>query len=109
MEINDVPEGFPRDKMPAVVSGMQPKLGVVLHGGCYVVGQTDEERYERWLICEDLVNQLAPVARKDAASHPQHSPDQTLERARVAVERKGWISPDEQAWLAQRLRTVLRW
>ncbi|WP_246529907.1 MULTISPECIES: hypothetical protein [Paraburkholderia] len=95
--------------MPAVVPGGQPKICVALTGGRYVAGQTREERHERWLICEDLADQLVPVARKDAAKHPEYPPEQTLERARVAVARKGWVSPDELAWLMRRLRTLLGW
>ncbi len=105
----DIPDGFPRDLTPAVVPGNQPKLGLVLSDGVYVVGQTDREQYERWLICEDLAKQLISVAREDRASHPLHSPGQTLERVRESVGRKGWVSPDELAWLTQRLKTVLGW
>ena len=109
METYATPEGFPRNTMPAVVSGAQPKLCAVLRGGRYVAGQTDSERYERWLICEDLANQLVPVARKDAALHLQHSPDQTLKRVRSSVASKSWVSPDELAWLTLRLQGLLGW
>src|SRR5579864_3118812 len=70
MEIHEVPKGFPRDTMYAVVSGTQPKRCAVLVGRVYAAGQTDKARYERWLICEDLASQLVPVVRKDRASHP---------------------------------------
>ena len=109
MEPYEVPEKFPRDTMPAVMPGVQPKIGVVLHDGIYIAGQTSEERYERWLICEDLVGQLAVVAKKDSAAHPEQSQEQTLERMRVSVARKTWVSPDELAWLMHRLRTLLGW
>jgi len=109
METYEVPGKFPRDTMPAVMPGVQPKIGVVLRDGIYIAGQTPDERHERWLICEDLVGQLAPVAKKDAAAHPELSPEQTLERVRVSVARKAWVSPDELVWLMHRLRTLLGW
>jgi hypothetical protein len=109
MESYDVPEDFPRDTMPAVMPGAQPKIGVVLSGGIYIAGQSDEERHERWVICEDLANQLVAVAKKEAAAHPEHSLDHTLERVRVSVARKGWVSTEELAWLEKRLRILLGW
>jgi len=109
METDEVPEEFPRDTMPAVVPGVQPKICVVLHNGVYIAGQTPEERHERWLICEDLVEQLVPVAEKEAAAHPEQSQNQTLERVQVSVARKGWVSPDELTWMVHRLRTLLGW
>jgi len=107
MEMHDVPEGFPRDTMHAVVSGTQRKLCAVLVGGVYVAGQTDTALHERWFICEDLAKQLVPVVHEDGASHPQHATDQTLERVRRSVAHKDWVLPDELTWLAQRLRTLL--
>jgi hypothetical protein len=77
--------------------------------GVYVAGQTDDERRERWLLCEDLAEQLVPVAQKDAVSHPHHSLHQTLERVRVSVARKAWVSPDELTWLMGRLQVLLGW
>lgn len=109
MDLHEVPDDFPRHALPAVVSGVQPKIGVVLSNGVYVAGQTTDERYERWDICEDLARQLAPVAEKDAARHPQHSVEDTLNRVRISVSRKGWVSEAEMDWLLPRIRTLLAW
>lgn len=109
MEEDDVPAEFPRDPTPAVVPGAQPKVCARLSHGVYVAGQTGDERRERWLVCEDLAKQLVPVARKDALSHANHSPHQTLERVRVSVAHKVWVSSDELAWLMLRLQALLGW
>ena len=109
METSAVPEEFPHESTPAVVPGAQPKVCARLSHGVYVTGQTDDERRERWLLCEDLAKQLVPVARKDALSHPQHSTHRTLERVRVSVARKAWVSPEELAWLMWRLQALLGW
>jgi hypothetical protein len=109
MEISNTRDGFARHLTPAVVPGNQPKLALVLPDGVYVVGQTELERYERWLMCEDLAKQLVSGARRDRASHPEKSPAQTLERVQKSVGRKHWVSPDELAWLMHRLRTFLDW
>jgi hypothetical protein len=95
--------------MPAVVPGAQPKFAVRLIGGNFVAGETDEERFERWDICEDLAQQLVAVATADASTHPQHGHDQTLRRVCDGVARKGWCSSDELIWIQARLRTLLAW
>lgn len=109
METSEVPEEFPREPTPAVVPGAQPKVCARLSHGVYFSGQTDDERHERWLVCEDLAKQLVPVARNDALSHPLHSPHETLERVRVSIARKAWVSPEELAWLMRRLQVLLGW
>ncbi|EUC18711.1 UNVERIFIED_ORG: hypothetical protein BDU10_5343 [Burkholderia sp. CF145] len=105
----NVPEWFPRDDAPPVVSGTQPKVCARLSNGAYVVGQSDEEWLERWLICEDLARQLVAVAEKDALAHPEQSSSQTLGRVRASVARKAWVSPDELTWLTERLQQLLSW
>lgn len=108
MNLNDVPVDFPRIAIPAVVTGVQPKIGVREIDGRYVAGQTEEERYERWDVCEDLARQLLRVALKDEAEHPGQSRETTLKRVRISVLQKGWCSEDELDWLIGRLATLLR-
>jgi len=108
MNLNDVPEDFPRITIPAVVTGVQPKIGVREIDGRYIAGQTEEERYERWDICEDLAQQLLPVARKDEAEHPENAREKTLRRVRISVSQKGWCSEDELDWLIRRLGALLQ-
>ncbi|NPT55984.1 hypothetical protein [Paraburkholderia elongata] len=103
----EVPDDFPPDDMPAVVSGVQTKIGAVLSRGRYIVGQTDEEREVRWMICEDLAQRLIAVARKDAAKHPTNITERTVERVRVSVARKNWVSADELTWLMRRPGVLL--
>lgn len=107
MNIQDVPEAFPRVDI-SVVTGVQPKICVREIHGRYVAGQTEEERFERWEICEDLAQQLLQVARKDGAEHPEHSAEATLKRVRISVERKGWVSEAELNWLIGRLGVLLQ-
>ncbi|PRX84133.1 hypothetical protein B0G73_1611 [Paraburkholderia sp. BL25I1N1] len=78
-----VPEDFPRNVTPASLPGAHPKLAGRLIDGKFVVGLTEEERFERWDICEDLAQQLIGVARKEASKYPEHSRDVTLERVCV--------------------------
>ncbi|MDD1790148.1 DUF6088 family protein [Burkholderia gladioli] len=104
-----VPHDFPWDTTPAALSGTQPKLAGRMIDGKFVAGLTATERFERWNLCEDLAQQLVAVARKDAAKHPQHSHDETLQRVRQGMERKGWVEVVEMDWLIKRLRIMLGW
>nr|WP_315593687.1 hypothetical protein [uncultured Cupriavidus sp.] len=108
MNPNDVPEDFPRVAMPAVVTGVQPKIAVREVDGRYVAGQTEEERYERWDVCEDLARQLVRVAQKDEDERPEQSREETLKRVRISVSQKGWCSEDELDWLIGRLAVLLQ-
>lgn len=80
MEGLEVPEDFPNGTLSAIVPGATPKLCVKLSDGVYRANQSEEERRERWLICEDLATQLVPVVERDARTHPQQSREETLER-----------------------------
>jgi hypothetical protein len=107
--MRNVPDDFPRDVTPASLPGAQPKLAARLIDGKFLVGQTDEERFERWDVCEDLAQQLVAKAQKDSERYPQHSREVTLQRIRRAIEGKGWVSVVEADWLVQRLRALLHW
>ncbi|GAB7545555.1 hypothetical protein [Cupriavidus sp. 8B] len=108
MNLSDVPADFPRIKIPAVVTGAQPKICVREIDGRYVAGQSEEERFERWDICEDLAQQLLPVAKKDEAKRPEHSREKTLRRVRISVSHEGWCSEEELDWLIGRLGALLQ-
>lgn len=104
-----VPGDFPRDVAPASLAGAHPKVAGRLIDGKFVVGMTEEERFERWDICEDLAQQLVGVARKDASKFPENSHEVTLGRVRRAIEGKQWTSVVETDWLMARLRSLLKW
>ncbi|WP_035883338.1 hypothetical protein [Cupriavidus metallidurans] len=108
MNLSEVPEEFPRTTISAVVTGVRPKIGVREIDGRYVAGQTEEERYERWDICEDLARQLLPVARRDETEHPGQQREKTLRRVRISVSQKGWCSESELDWLIGRLAALLQ-
>lgn len=107
MNLDDVPADFPRDTVLASVPGVQPKLCVRLSSDVYRSTLTDDDRCERWLVCEDLAQQLVRVAQMDAAAHPEHSREQTLERLKTAIAIKRWVSDRELDWLIRRLQTLL--
>lgn len=104
-----VPEDFPRDVTPASMAGARPKLAGRLIDGKFVVGLTEEERFERWDICEDLAQQLVGVVHREASKYPENSREETLDRVRSGVEGKQWTYAVETNWLMARLRSLLKW
>jgi len=104
-----VPEDFPRDVTPASIAGAHPKLAGRLIDGKFVVGLTEEERFERWDICEDLAQQLVEVVHREASRYPENSCEETLDRVRRGIEAKQWTYAVETNWLMARLRSLLEW
>lgn len=106
-----IPDDFPREPMPGVVAGAQPKLLVHEMDGQYYTGLKDEELWTRYDVCEDLASQLAGYAsRKMSASGL--SLDDALGRVEKGLETKvgtsQWdFSRGEMAWLMKRTRELL--
>lgn len=107
--VSQVPVDFPKDSWPSAVSGVNPKLAVRLERGKYVAGQTDDERRERYLICQDLVEQLIGYVKRKRSADAQEPLDEFLRRVDAATRAKGWdISPVEITWIFAQLRERLR-
>ena len=102
-----VPKDFPHRHFPAVLPGTQPKLCVrKLVDGTYDTGETGEERYERWQICEALLCHLRViVATTESGDAPNFTSSAMLERVRAAVPHEMWLTPDELDWVEHRLVT----
>lgn len=107
MEREFTPKDFPWDLTTPVVPGYRPQVFARFVDGKFVLGNTATERHARWLFCDDIAEQLVKVARKDTLKRPAPSQDDTLERIRVSVGRKGRVSPAELTWLMRRLKLLL--
>jgi len=106
-----VPDDFPREPMPGLVSGAQPKLLVREVAGRYHSGLTDEELWTRYDACENLAGQLAEYAsRKISASGL--SLDDAMGRVERGLKAKvgagQWdFFRSEMAWMMKRTRELL--
>lgn len=106
-----IPDDFPREQPPGVVTGVQPKLVVRLIDGKYYTGLTEDELWERYDICEDLAQQLAGYATRKMSEHGWLV-DDVLRRVEASVVKKVstrvWeFSPAEIAWTMKRTRELL--
>lgn len=107
-----VPPDFPRETMPGAVTGVQPKLLARLIDGEYVVGMTDAELHERYVMCHDLVEQLVAYCRRKAAENGGWTHAQILERVRKGTLQKAreWqLSDNEVKWLLGQVSKQLDW
>ncbi|SDE02030.1 hypothetical protein SAMN05421548_13092 [Paraburkholderia lycopersici] len=106
-----VPGNFPRASLQGAVSGAQPKLVLRKTGDKYSSGPTDAERYERYIVCDDLAQQLAAYATRKMTSNAW-SLQATVSKIEVGILKKVrsgiWeFSDAEIAWTIGRTRQIL--
>ncbi|TXD63271.1 hypothetical protein FUT88_03090 [Ralstonia sp. TCR112] len=111
---NRIPTDFPRESPFGSAPGAQPKLLVRLVDGRYVTGLTEEERLERYEVCEDLAQQFVSYCSRKIAENRSLTHEMCLARARkgfaLKVQQGEWdFSPAEQDWVMNRARRILGW
>lgn len=100
-----VPDDFPSDPFPAALTGAQPKVAARLIDGKYVVGLTEDERRGRYLMCQDLVEQLTDYAQRKRTERTDLTLPALLDAIDVSVRKKGWEVADiELDWIMGRVR-----
>lgn len=98
--MTEVPASFPRAASLGCVSGVHPKLLVVQSNGRYVTEENTAERVDRFLICEDLVDQLEPYCRQKRRLNPTLALTKLLEAVRNSLVEKEWgFSDAELDWM----------
>lgn len=112
MNFAAIPDDFPREFAQGSIGGYQPKVLLRRAGDRLVPGPTDEELFERYDACEDLVQQLASYARRKRAENQSQSLFDILCGIETDVTRKvstrQWdISSAEIAWIMKRICELL--
>lgn len=98
---SNIPSDFPRE-IAGAVPGAQPKLLVRKEGDRYVSEGNEEERAERYGICVDMVEQLAPRAQRYHGAHPDWGREGVQERLHAAIRAKGWdFTEAEIQWIVR--------
>lgn len=106
-----VPDDFPREPVPGIVPGAQPKLLVREKYARYYTGLTDDELLTRYEVCEDLARQLSACTSRKMRQFDWSIVD-ALAKIERSVNRKvsagEWdFSPGEIAWVMKRARELL--
>lgn len=111
LEYLKVPSDFPRPISTGALPGNQPKILVTSYQGkFYPPGCTPQEIYERWQICEEIVQQLAIKSRESKAGKRSHmSESAILEQYFLRLIQANLTSEAEARWVIQRVARVVEW
>jgi hypothetical protein len=107
MQQIQIPPDFPRTKTHGAIGGAMPKVLLKEHDGKYFVGQTDDEHYQRYDICADMVVQLLAYCQRKSLENPDWTIDFNLARTergfRDKVSSGQWnFSEQEIRWIMDR-------
>jgi hypothetical protein len=110
-EFDKVPRDFPRPVHLGAVPGAQPKFLAVSYGGrFYSPGCTPPELYERWIVCEDLAQQLAAKSLESQRGKRSHMSEvEILDQYLPRLIATKWTSEDEARWTIRRTAEILSW
>lgn len=110
--LKDIPEDFPKLVWAAgAVSGTQQKLLLTTYRGKYYPqGSTPLDRYRRWLICEDLAQQLSKAAMASKLGKRAHmNEEEILVQYLPRLCEKNWGTESEMEWVVNRAGVILGW
>ncbi len=106
--MNAIPEGFPRGSALSSLAGVQLKFSGRMVDGAFVTGATNDEVAQRYAVCQDLLNQLEPYARRKLQSIQGLTMDACVAATADGVRRKGWdLAEAEVQWVANQLQARL--
>ncbi|MFL9885144.1 hypothetical protein PQR66_19030 [Paraburkholderia agricolaris] len=106
-----IPDDFPKEPSPGVVTGAQPKLLVREKDGRYYTGLTDDELQTHYEVCEDLARQLSAYTSRKMLKSGWSFVDVFAKVERSVngkVNAREWdFSPAEITWVIKRTRELL--
>lgn len=110
-DVENAPEDFPREPALGSISGVQPKLLVIKVDGEFRSDVNEGEIYRRWLVCEDLVQQLTLKTTKRMREGRIPSVDDyvnKLQKWLEAQEWEGWkVTGPEAKWMRDRIKALV--
>ena len=95
------PPDFPREPELGSVSGAQPKLLLTKVGDRFLTGFTEDEVHRRWLVCEDLVQQIVAKTGKRMREGRINDLNDYVNKLQVWLEAQvweGWSVTSAEAW-----------
>lgn len=106
-----LPFDFPRPISLGAVPGGQPKFLVTSYQGkFYPLGCTPPELYERWQICEEIVQELTIRSRESKAGKHSHMSEVTiLEQYLTSLIKTDRASEAEARWIIRQVARTLEW
>jgi hypothetical protein len=107
-----VPPDFPRAAEVASLPGVQPKIAVIRDAasGKYVAHNDSAETEARFMVCEDLAEQLAQKCRCNREGKYSHlSENKILTQVHNKLLASGWGTDAEMNWTTLRTAEKLGW
>lgn len=110
-ETQKAPVDFPRDDAAGAVSGAQPKLLLTKVGDRFVAGMDEGEIYRRWLVCEDLVQQIVAKTGKRMREGRINDLNDYVKKLQVWLEAQVWegwsVTSAEARWMRDRIQKLV--
>jgi hypothetical protein len=103
----DVPEDFPGEQGCALPSKGRVTLLRVSPAGREAKGQIPDERYGRWVTCEEIAGRVVGLVTEDAVGRVSHWEIGLFEQLCASLVQKGKISAAESAWVVKRAAALL--
>ncbi|MEO8839507.1 MAG: hypothetical protein ABI351_12440 [Herbaspirillum sp.] len=107
-----IPGDFPKVDIASSVAGFQNKLALTQYGGKYYVpGNTPDERYRQWCVCEDITQRYVIECRESKAKNYSHLTEQELLRGcyESAIQAAWGISREQMIYAFRRVAAELGW
>ena len=110
-ETEKAPADFPRDDIPGAVCGAHPKLLLTKVGDRFLTGFTEDEIYRRWLVCEDLVQQIVAKTGKRMREGRINYLNDYVNKLQVWLEAQVWegwsVTSAEARWMRDRIQKLV--
>lgn len=110
-EKQKAPADFPRENAPGSVSGVQPKILVVKVDDRFISEVDEEEIYRRWLVCDDLVQQLVAKTVKRMREGRVADLDDYVNKLQQWLEAQEWdgwkVTGPEARWTCDRIKALV--
>ena len=106
-----VPEDFPHPPNTGAIPGDGIRLSMVKYENkFYTPGDTPPERHERWLICEDMAQQIAAKCIETKAGKRAHmSKEDIVEQYYDRLLLTGWVDQKEGRWIMLLSAKIIDW
>ena len=105
------PTDFPREPTLGGVSGVQPKLLLSKVDGQFLPDIDEEEVHRRWLVCEDLVQQLVVKTVKRMLEGRVNDLDDYVNKLQLWLEAQAWdgwkVTSAEARWMRDRIQRLV--
>lgn len=105
-----IPSDFPNDFSSSLLSGTNPKVQMVeVDGKYYEEGNTPNEQYDIYLMCEDMASQGHTYCLRKIEEGKVADPYAALLRLFAGLQAKDWCASKQKIWIVNRVAAIGNW